>query len=101
MKKTIIFLLFTGLFMILSVNIMQMPSKFDTNAPAYNETTEYYINNAVDETGAVNIVAAILADYRAFDTLGETIVLFTSIVAVASILRVTDGPKKKEEEPHE
>jgi multisubunit Na+/H+ antiporter MnhB subunit len=96
MKKIITFLLFIGLFIILSVNIMQMPSKFDTNAPAYNETTQHYIDHSLEDTGAVNIIAAILTDYRAFDTLGETIVLFTSIVAVVSILRVTDEKKKKE-----
>jgi multisubunit Na+/H+ antiporter MnhB subunit len=44
-----------------------------------------------------------LADYRAFDTLGETIVLFTSVVAVGSVLRSTKhdrelAKEKKEDE---
>jgi multicomponent Na+:H+ antiporter subunit B len=82
------------LFLILAINILQMPSSFTTDAITYNEAVWHYIDNSVSETGAINIVAAIITDYRAFDTLGETIVLFTSIVAVASILKVA-GPKKE------
>lgn len=98
MKKSFIKMLFILLFVVLSYNIIQMPSKFDTTAPAYNDMTTHYINNAVEDTGVINIVSAVLADYRAFDTLGETMVLFTSIVAVASILKVAP---KKEGEHHE
>ena len=96
MKKILTLSVFIVLFVVLSINIIQMPSAFTTEAPAYNDTTEYYIEQSVEETGAVNIIAAILTDYRAFDTLGETIVLFTSIVAVASVLRAV-GPKKEDQ----
>jgi multicomponent Na+:H+ antiporter subunit B len=98
MKKSFVKMLFILLFLVLSYNIIQMPSKFDTSAPSYNAMTEYYIDNSVDDTGVINIVSAVLADYRAFDTLGETMVLFTSIVAVASILKVAP---KKEGDSHE
>jgi multicomponent Na+:H+ antiporter subunit B len=63
-----------------------MPDLGTINNAAYNATTLYYINNALAQTGASNIVAAIVTDFRAFDTLGETIVLFTSIVAVFVVL---------------
>ncbi len=99
MRKRLYLLLFVGLFLVLSYNIMQMPGKSTVDAPAYNDTTEHYLNESIEETGAINVVGAILADYRAFDTLGETIVLFTSIVAVASILKVAD--QKKKEDDHE
>jgi len=98
MKKILVKILFFGLFIILVVGIFMMPTAPNQEAPSYNDTVEHYINQSVSETGATNIVAAILADYRGFDTLGETIVLFTSIVAVASVLRTT---KKKEDESHE
>ncbi|MFP4286144.1 MAG: hydrogen gas-evolving membrane-bound hydrogenase subunit E [Candidatus Izemoplasmataceae bacterium] len=98
MKKSLIKMLFILLFIVLSYNIIQMPSKFDTSAPAFNDMTNYYIDHSLEDTGVINIVSAVLADYRAFDTLGETMVLFTSIVAVASILKVTP---KKEGEHHE
>jgi len=93
MKKHIVTVLFFILFIILVVSIFDMPTDASTDAPSYNDTVHHYIDNSVEETGATNIVAAILADYRGFDTLGETIVLFTSIVAVASVLRTV---KKKE-----
>lgn len=94
MKKSITKLLFIVLFVMLTVNILRMPTAPTTDAPAYNDTTDHYIDHGLAETGATNLIAAILTDYRGFDTLGETIVLFTSIVAVASVLRTT---KKKQE----
>ncbi len=94
MKKKFIASIFILLFVVLVYSIMQMPAGVGVDSLAYSESTEYYIENAASETGVTNIVAAILTDYRAFDTLGETIVLFTSIVAVVSVLR----PDKKYEE---
>ncbi|MFW6318837.1 MAG: hydrogen gas-evolving membrane-bound hydrogenase subunit E [Bacillota bacterium] len=91
MKKTFIKVLFLGLFVLLSYNIIQMPGHQTKDAPAYNDTANHYLDESVEETGAINVVAAVLADYRAFDTLGETIVLFISTVAVASILKVADN----------
>lgn len=52
------------------------------------ETASHYIKNGVQETGAVNLVAAIILDYRAYDTLGEVTVLFTAILGSLTILRL-------------
>lgn len=94
MKKLLVNGLFLVLFGILVYSIVEMPTMQSVDAPSYNDLTEYYIENSVSETGSVNFISAILADYRGFDTLGETIVLFTSVIAVASVLR---NVKKKEE----
>ena len=94
MRRVLTTGVFLILFWILAINVMSMPGHDSVEAPAYNETTEHYLRRSLEETGATNIVAAILTDYRAFDTLGETIVLFTSIVAVVSVLR----PDKKPDE---
>jgi len=48
---------------------------------------EYYLSNGVTGTGAVNLVAAIILDFRAYDTLGEATVLFTSVAGVVAVLR--------------
>ncbi len=48
--------------------------------------SEHYINYGVEETGAINLVTAILFDYRAFDTIGEATVIFTAASIVALIL---------------
>jgi len=46
-----------------------------------------YLKGGLKETGAANIVSSVILDYRAYDTLGEATVLFTSIVGAAVILR--------------
>lgn len=38
--------------------------------------------HAVDDTGAMNLVAAVLFDYRGFDTLGEVSVVFSAVASV-------------------
>jgi multisubunit Na+/H+ antiporter MnhB subunit len=46
----------------------------------------YCLENGSTETGAVNLVTAIYLEYRAFDTLGETVVLILSIAGVIFFL---------------
>lgn len=89
MRKILSNSLFIILFIILVYGIFQMPTGANINAPAYNDIANHYLSSGASETNASNIIAAILADYRGFDTLGETIVLFTSVVAVGSVLRST------------
>jgi multicomponent Na+:H+ antiporter subunit B len=50
-------------------------------------TAQYYLDNAASDTGAGNIVSAIILDYRAFDTLGEITILFTAILGTFTILK--------------
>ncbi|MBN2250674.1 MAG: sodium:proton antiporter [Candidatus Altiarchaeota archaeon] len=45
----------------------------------------HYLTNTAAETGARNVVAAILFDYRAFDTLGESTVIFTTVCGVSML----------------
>ncbi|MBE0700197.1 MAG: hypothetical protein IH571_00770 [Acholeplasmataceae bacterium] len=101
MRKIITMMFFVVLFVILVISIIEMPTESSIHAPSYNDTVHYYLDHGLEETGASNIIAAILADYRGFDTLGETIVLFTSIVAVASVLRTTKKKDEKEDQDHE
>ncbi len=49
--------------------------------------SRWFLGEGHDETGAANIVTAILLDYRAYDTLGEVSVLFCAVLGVAAILR--------------
>ncbi|NLC32759.1 MAG: hypothetical protein GX781_05635 [Clostridiales bacterium] len=65
-----------------------MPRFGDTQAPGVNEVSQRYIEKGLDETGAVNIVAGMILDYRAFDTLGEATVLFLAACAVLILLRI-------------
>ncbi|MCM8768605.1 MAG: DUF4040 domain-containing protein [Candidatus Omnitrophica bacterium] len=66
--------------------------------PAMSQMMEsparHYLSGGLRETGAANIVASVILDYRAYDTLGEATVLFTSILGALAILRVYSRKKK-------
>jgi len=59
-----------------------------------------YLEEGVSKTGAVNLVSAIILDFRAYDTLGEATVLFTSVMGIMAILR-RPGRKKTEEKKND
>ena len=46
----------------------------------------YYIERGIEETGVPNIVTAVLASYRGYDTLGEVIVIFTAGIGVVLLI---------------
>lgn len=46
-----------------------------------------YIREGLSKTGAANIVAAIILDFRGYDTLGEATVLFTAVIGVLTVIR--------------
>ncbi len=50
--------------------------------------SRHYLESGAAEVGAANLVAAIVLDYRAYDTLGEVTVLFTAILGTLTVLRV-------------
>jgi len=58
-----------------------------------------YLQRSAGETGAGNVVMAILLDYRGYDTLGEATVIFASIVGAYAILRSVARGRRKEEMP--
>ncbi len=66
----------------------QLPRVGDPEAPVINEVVQRYSEQGLSETGAVNIVAGMILDYRAFDTLGESNVLFIAACSVMMLLRV-------------
>ena len=72
-----------------------LPSYGDTDAPENNEVATRYIEKGLTETGAVNIVTGMILDYRAFDTFGESCVLFVASCCVLILLRVD-----RDEDPH-
>ena len=46
-----------------------------------------YLTSGMKETGATNLVSAIVLDYRAYDTLGESTILFTAVIGVLAVMR--------------
>ncbi len=66
-----------------------------TKAP--DAASQTYVSRGLEQTGASNLVASVILDFRAYDTLGEATVLFTSIIGATVILR--KKAKKLLEEP--
>ncbi|MCQ2418396.1 MAG: hypothetical protein MJ085_01305 [Clostridia bacterium] len=66
--------------------VSELPAFGSSDSPAHNEVTKRYVEQGMAETGAVNTVSGVILDYRAFDTLGESHVLFTATTAVLILL---------------
>ncbi len=64
-----------------------MPNFGDPKAPANLHVAPRYIHRSQDETAVTNMVTAVLASYRGYDTLGETTVIFTAGTCVMLLLR--------------
>ena len=75
---------------------LDMPHFGDPNAPIQQYPNPSFVEKSQpDMHGLPNVVTAVLASYRGYDTLGETTVIFTAGIAVLLILRKPkddDGP---------
>ena len=71
---------------------LALPAFGDPSAPAVNEVSRRYLEQGAEETGAVNAVTGLILDYRAFDTLGESAVLFA---AAASVILLLNRPDRR------
>jgi len=63
-----------------------IPAFGDPQAPAQQHVAPYYLEKGLTDTGVPNIVTAVLASYRGFDTLGEVAVVFTAGIAVMLLI---------------
>ncbi len=79
---------------ILLATVTNLPDYGDASNPANNEVSKKYIEDGIKDTGAVNIVAGMILDYRAFDTLGESHVLFIAAVCVMILLKIDPDSEK-------
>lgn len=73
-----------------------LPYIGDENSPANSYISKYYLLHAVRDTASPNVVTAVLADYRGFDTLFETCVLFLSGIVTLMTLSTKTKVKKKQ-----
>ena len=78
---------------LLLMTVAKLPKLGNPENPINNEVSERYIEKGMEETGAVNIVAGMILDYRAFDTLGESHVLFIASCCVLILLRIDSKGK--------
>lgn len=84
---------------LLAYGCLYLPGYGDGESAPSLRTARYYVEHAMEDTHVPNLVTAVLADYRGYDTMFETIVAFAAGTAVALMLRrphrkATDAPKK-------
>lgn len=75
---------------VLLTAVSYLPKTGNPSNPDNNEVSRVYIENGVQDTGAVNVVAGMILSYRAFDTFGETNVLFISTCCVMILLMLDE-----------
>ena len=71
---------------VLLYTVSKLP-RYGAENPRTVEVVRRYIEQGLAETGAVNVVAGMILDYRAFDTLGESHVLFTALICATILLQ--------------
>jgi len=63
-----------------------LPKFGDPTSPPNTHISPVYLENSLKDTETPNVVASVLMDYRSFDTLIETVVIFTAGIAAALLL---------------
>jgi multicomponent Na+:H+ antiporter subunit B len=82
---------------VLIYGTLDMPHFGDPDAPAHQHVAPRYIDDSYAETKVPNMVTAVLASYRGFDTLFEVVVIFTAGVSLILLLRARRHGKAKGE----
>ena len=80
---------------VLVYGTLGLPAFSDANAPIHVHVVPRYLNEIKTEVDVPNVVTAVLASYRGYDTLGETTVVFTAGAGVIALLR----RRRKERKP--
>jgi multicomponent Na+:H+ antiporter subunit A len=84
LNRIITFIIFAGLFYF----FMQAIQSLDPLGMHSLRMSESYVNEGVALTGSVNLVTGVLFDFRAYDTLGEAVILYTAALGALTLLRM-------------
>ena len=57
-----------------------------------------YMSRTPNEISVPNVVTAVLASYRGYDTMGETVVIFSAALGVMLLLGFGTGRRREDEE---
>lgn len=75
--------------------IFDAPLLGDPQAPVHQHVASRYTEQGPMEVGMPNMVTAVLASYRGYDTFGEVVVIFTAGLAVLMLLGIQAPPNKE------
>lgn len=76
-------------------SMLEAPLYGDPSAPVHQHVAPRYINQSQTEVGVPNMVTAVLASYRGYDTFGETVVIFTAGLSVMLLLGIQRGSQSR------
>ncbi|WP_341788185.1 DUF4040 domain-containing protein [Rickettsia endosymbiont of Lasioglossum villosulum] len=68
---------------------LELPDYGDEHALLHTHLTKYYVENTSKDIGIPSFIAAILASYRGYDTLGETSVILIAGISVLLVFNWT------------
>lgn len=77
---------------------LDFPLLGDPDAPVHQHVGPDYLQQVPEKIGIPNVVTAVLASYRGYDTLGETVVIFSAGVVVMLLLGLRLDPHEQEPE---
>ena len=80
----LLIVIFVGMAMFYAIG--DMPAYGDANSPANSYVGMEYMAKTAEEIHIPNVVTAVLASYRGYDTFGETVVIFSAGLGVLLLL---------------
>lgn len=86
------------IFLVLAAGLCLIPAYLTFGNPAESGMDQYFIGHGQSQAAANNIVTSVVFDYRGFDTLGESVVLFTAVVGVGLMFRSMKRGEEYEDE---
>jgi multicomponent Na+:H+ antiporter subunit B len=96
-KRRLVAALLVALAIPMLAAVAALPRHGDPEAPIHTHVAARYLAVGVEETGAENLVTAVLLNYRGLDTFGEVVVIFTALAAALAVLlgsAVPVGPRQ-------
>jgi multisubunit Na+/H+ antiporter MnhB subunit len=95
MKKFIVLIVSL---IILSAFLGVMAITLTFGAPKMTDMDDYFLRFGQEQTGTNNQCTSVTFDFRGFDTLGESTVLFCAVIGVALIFRKMQAGEEYENE---
>jgi multicomponent Na+:H+ antiporter subunit B len=90
------FILVALIFFMLVLAVTEMPTYGNPDNPTFNIVYERYVYKGVEESGGMNLVSNILLDYRGYDTLMESTVLFVTVIAIMLVWGTSTTDQKEQ-----
>jgi len=99
-RRILFFIMSLALVSMIAVMLMlavtEMPIYGNPDNPPFNIVWERYVYQGVEESGGINLVSNVLLDYRGYDTLMESTVLFVTVVAIMLVWGTSTVGRKEQ-----